>query len=266
MIQIISAFVNDFGRVFTLGILRGDIMPFSDYTSGVAAKTIIQALQTRCDAKTLLRLKKQKLLRPVTPYNLLMPQSICLEGLEAYSDATGLPLCYFLFGTMTPPLHSFSAQDTQVLWQLDHMSEEQLLRFRDAIYMCLPNEAFHTAQQPTAHRRMLYLLSVKKQGRIAADQCNLCESDNAQDLLVADELDRYINVSRYGQKHRFHSDAWPALSAYVGVSLHWIFQFKTPLYCRTQLADELFDYYTLLQPEQQTLFYSWLTNTEVCYE
>jgi len=102
------------------------------------------------------------------------------------------------------------------------------------------------------------LISAWPPGALTDTAHMLEKSEDPIEKVVYCELARY-RASHHSAKFAFSSNAWIALSSYMRISLHWLFQLKRPLYCHTQLADDLFDYYTLLDPKQQECFYRCLT-------
>lgn len=51
--------------------------------------------------------------------------------------------------------------------------------------------------------------------------------------------------------YTFDVNCMTEYASFVGVSLHWIWNLPDPLYCKNQVADNIYDFFTLMQPDDQ---------------
>lgn len=224
-------------------------MPFlPDFSDGFIADNILRGLR-RCEAATLLRLKKDGFIIPMAIYPALDNRSLLYKGIEVYADVTGLPLSYFFFGTNTAPTPTYTPFDRMVIALLDAMSDNQLRAMKLACDDFFPN-LMVAFEATNPNKRLIQLLKQIPYG-MRLDFPIAPYKKITKDIRSA--LSRNSND---GIKW-FPSELFPDLATYVGVSLHWIFGFsKHPLFCKTLIADQIFSHYTLLQPEQWGEFIS----------
>ena len=229
---------------------------FYDVTSGPLADRVIDSLNSCCTIQSLLNISKkgQLFYNPSRP---LVPHCISLQYLEEYADAAGVPVSYYLFDSSFPPIPQVSSYDREVIWALDHMLGDKLITFFEAVKICFPNSTYTSVTSPSVSYRLRHLISLWHYGAIIERCEKLQDSPDPASQIVCQELSSY-RASHYSNRFAFSSNALVEMAQYVGVSLHWLFNFKRPFYCHTQLADEIFDYYSLLDPKQQILFYRFL--------
>lgn len=218
---------------------------FVDINPGMVADNFLRALRN-CDQKTLKYLARNEYLAINDHFPALTERSIRYDGLDAYVQATRMPLCYFFFGSYEPPTPSYTPFDNFVIAQLDRMSQAELAAFKECLYLFFPNP-FYELEEADYRKRVLAVMkhhipNLKWQGR---EEFHAFKKLDTQQLRAF--LDRYEKRNYAWIK----LDTLIDLSTYLGVSLHWMLNMKKhPLFCKTLLAEEVFNYYTLL-PEQQ---------------
>lgn len=228
---------------------------FVDISPGPVADYFLSALRS-IPRKKLNQLAARNLVRPNMSFPTLTYFSIRHEGLEAYVNATHLPLCYFFFGTDSPPTPRYTPYDRFVITQLNAMSTIELSLFMENVTAFFPNPLFDL-DEPNYRQRacavMKHILPDIKPGEevIVAPYKHL----DAQTL--QEQIQKYENRNLAWIK----LDTLIDLSTYLGVSLHWMLNVKEhPLFCNTVLADQIFSYYTLLSPRQKKQFIILLWN------
>lgn len=225
------------------------VLPFvPDFADGFIADNILRGLR-QCETATLIRLKNEGFIIPMSIYPAIDNRSLQYKGIEVYADITGLPLSYFFFGTNTAPAPTYTPFDKMVIALLNAMSDDQLLAMKQACVDFFPNPTvFFDATNP--NERFIQLLKRLPHG-MRVDYPIAPYKKVTNDVRPA--LSRHVND---GIKW-FPSELFPDLATYVGVSLHWIFGFaKYPLFCKSLIADQIFSHYTLLQPKQWGEFIS----------
>lgn len=218
---------------------------FVDINPGPVADNFLRALRN-CEPKTLNRLARNNMLAINDGFPALSDRSIRYDGLDAYVQATKLPLCYFFFGSTEPPVPAYTPYDNFVITQLDRMSQAELAAFKECLHLFFPNPFYDLAESDYRKRALAvmkhHIPNLKWQGR---------EEFHAFKKLDAARLREFLD--RYEKRNYawIKLDTLIDLSTYLGVSLHWMLNMKRyPLFCKTLLAEEVFSYYTLL-PEQQ---------------
>jgi hypothetical protein len=238
---------------------RVDFFPDSPITDRVLSKMSL------CPQYTLNQLARENLLR--NPQKALNYYSFIMDGLEAYADASNSSLHYFLFGD-APVQTTYTENDAVVLRFLNEFcTEQQLKQVFDIVQKMYPNSFYYTANEFASYRhRISTLINRLPWGTLrtiplepeSSSEFILPAYKKVSDLLLS-ELQRFIRGHRC-YDFAFHTDVLPDLATYLGVSLHWILNFKKPLFCTTAIGDAIFDYYTLMQPDEQQEFCSFISN------
>ena len=124
-----------------------------------------------------------------------------------------------------------------------------------------PNKMSVPDPDESAHERYVSLFNRLSHGTISAAG-NTANKQERLELVpqVVNELNRFC-ASHYSNKFSFACGYWTDLAIYFGVSLHWIFDLKVPMYCKNQIADCIFVHYSLMQPHEQTVFIRLLSRT-----
>ncbi len=217
-----------------------------DFDAGFISDNIVRGLEA-CNEKTIIRLKEQHYLnlprtRPQLDYRALLYTS-----LDAYAKASKLPMCYFFYGTLTPPVPMYTPFDAIVIAMLNAMSEKQLLAMKQAVFLYWDNP-FMRCTEIEPDPRFRFLLTRRVHGELRMENVPTYKHFEND---ISPILRKYSRCCSKRYAYCFPTDLYPDLATFAGVSLHWIMNIqKNPLFCNSQLADELFDYYTLLQPEQ----------------
>lgn len=250
-------------QIFLLGCCkmskRVDFSPDSPITN-----RIISNMQL-CDRQTVYELARKKLLRdPKKPFS---HYSFVVEGFDAYASATNSSLHYLIFGdAFVSP--SYTENDALVLRFLNEFcTDRQLKQIFEIIQKMYPNSFYYTADNFSNHRqRISTLINRLPWGTLrtipaeseAAEDFILPPYKKVSDILLP-ELQRFIRGHR-SYDFAFQFDALPDIATYLGVSLHWVLNLKGPLFCRNPIGDMIFDYYTLMQPEEQQDFCAFISS------
>ena len=229
-----------------------------DFSDGYFSDNIIAALH-KCPAKVWLGLKAKGLLRFNNTDYVLSHTSFTMEGLDEYAEAAGCRVADFVFTDGYEQRLIYTAEDSFVLAALDQgFTDTELQRLSEWISRIYPNQIYDSDVKRVPSRLQL-VLSLLPYGSLSANrklQSPLGQSVIQQER-VAKELERFRKTG-YGASVVLDSNIYPDLAMLSGVSLHWILNLKTPLYCKTQIAEEIFDRYTLMQPHEQVQFLNYL--------
>jgi len=222
-----------------------------DFSDGYFSDNIINALH-KCPAKTWLELKAKGLLRFSVNDYILNHTSLTMDGLDEYAEAAGCRVSDFLLTGVYATKLYYTENDEFVLSALNSaFSAAELEQLSYWLAMMFPNEIYASDIQRVPSRMQL-ALSLLPYGSLSNYAKLQCEASNVviERERVSNELERFRRTG-YGTSIVFDSNIYPDLAALAGVSLHWILNLKTPLYCNTQTADEIFDRYTLMQPHEK---------------
>lgn len=175
-------------------------------------------------------------------------ESLVRTGLEAYAKACHTSVRYFLYGTEEKVIPTFTPYDGAVIRFVDSLSDSQQQAFYNLIIELYHNPYYGPfniipSQWIVEHLQRLPFGAISS-AKFDPFGCKQYHKD------ISLELQR-LAKGRYSIYFNFATDYWPDLSTFAGVSLHHIFQLKTPLFCDTQTGDLIFDFFCLLQPEQQ---------------
>lgn len=234
-----------------------------DFTPDSRVANNILSRLAQCDKQTIKRLYRLGFLR--NPHRALGSTSIIVDGLEEYAKATNSPLRAFFFDSDDFVATTYTARDAFVLNYLNRCNEKELELIFGIMQKMFPCKVFYTAKDYDNYRhRLTALFNRFPYGILRA----IPKEDEPKENFVlppykkvSDEL--LPELQRFNRGHRsfnfaFSADVLPDMATYVGVSLHWIFDFKAPLFCLYQTGDLIFDYYTLMQPEEQQEFIDFL--------
>ena len=224
-------------------------MPFvPDLIDGDIAKNILKALQN-CPPSEIVKLKNSGAFATKKDNFTLNYRMLKYHSLELYAEKTGMPLCYFFFGTVMPPVPTYTPYDGKLIPLLNSMSDQQLEKLYQFMFDFFYNPLF-SLETNNPDKKLFALLSRARNSSKASEAFSFRKI--TRDLTP--DLNRYA-ASHYASTFAFVSDNIPDLATYTGASLHWIFDFKKlPLFCRSWMADRVFSLYTLLMPEQWEQF------------
>ena len=229
-----------------------------DFSDGYFSDNIISALH-KCSARTLLGLKEKGLLRFSANDYILNHTSLTMNGLDDYAAAAGCSVSDLVFTGVYEKRPVYTKQDSFVLAALNTgLTSEEVKRFEKWCSLLFPNEVYDRDVTRVPDRLQL-ALSLLPYGALAekAPLQNAAGETVVQPDIVERELSRFRGTG-YSATVVLSSNIYPDLALLAGVSLHWILNLKTPLFCNTQAADKLFDRYTLLQPYERDRFCDYL--------
>lgn len=172
------------------------------------------------------------------------------EAIPQYARASESSICYYFFNTDVPPMPSNPKLSTSVCAILNDMTDDELLGFFDLcksyfVYPPLPNIAEYSTPSLRLQFAIDYKFDAPKIDFInAAMQTPL--SDAAKNSLLT------WARGHWNTDVNFTTDGINEISQLIGVSLHWVLGLKEDtLFCRSVLADNLFDWYSLLREQEQ---------------
>ncbi len=217
-----------------------------------------------CDRKTIISLFNKGQLR--NSQKAVSNFSLLANCLDVYAEITNSSLRYFFFGEEEKwKLPTYTEYDEFVLSYLDFCTEKELEDLFDVIQKLFPNAFYHSVGDYDNFRvRTSALINRLPWGALRNIPMDDAEKQDfvlpsykkVSDLLLP-ELQRFIRGHRCCH-FAFQIDLMPDIATYIGVSLHWIFDLKGALFCRYPIGDQIFDYYTIMQPEEQKMFVNFL--------
>lgn len=224
-----------------------------DFVDGKISGNILDAL-SYCSIKQITQMQNSEVL--LTYVNDLLPityKSLRYSSLDAYAEASGFSIRYFLFGSDEPPVSYYTPIDRYVIRALNELSLSQLTVLKQATELFYSDPTMKDNDAYTnPSRRFLAQLKSKKESGLpdAIPDEDLYKYE--KDVMV--EVRRYKN-SRYVPSFLFNSDYWPDLATLIGVSVRWLLGIKDhALFCNESIADDIFDMYTLMQPFNKSSF------------
>lgn len=229
-----------------------------DISEGIVGERIIRSLLDNCSVQAIMRLYADGFIinEKKNPYNLTCSH-LYARYLSVYSEASGVSVRYFFFGSDDQPQTSYTSDDALVIEILDNLDEATLakaIRFAEAFF---PSELYEDGQkEPKPSQNILRRISAMPHGVISVLDEQKPEVSISEDL--RNELARYRRCAQ-SRAFSFDSNLWYELSAFTKVSLHWVLNLQCPLFCQTQLGDILFDRYTLMGTEARKDFLDYLT-------
>lgn len=220
-----------------------------DMKEGAVTGRILQALRT-CEEPVIKSFIAEGKLRTFNRTPILVSKGLKLAALDAYAEAARTPLCFFFYGTLTPPVPGYTENDASVITMLNSLPERLLTKLIWAVHNVYDNTLIRMDAE-TLNERLIPVIV----NRFSFSERRLYQfSERQAREEVIEELVQFDQHHRY-PLFRFQTDLLPEIAAYLGVSLHWLLNIQsTPMFCRSHLADTVFDYYTLLEPRVQRSF------------
>lgn len=223
-----------------------------DFADGKIADNILNAL-SNCSASAIASLKNKGLLYLPKNGGFLKYKSLYYNALDDYADASGCTIASLIFGSEDAPMPCYTPWDHYVICALNSLTAAQLKTLRTAVddfYSC-PIMASATEMSPS--KRLLAILDLRFGKNLPTDIPE--EEMRKYRLDVSQEIQRFKLKSHHSPVFLFHSDYWPDLAIFSGVSVRWLLGIrKHPLYCETAAADDLFDLYTVMHPYSRKSF------------
>lgn len=224
-------------------------MKVIDINPGFIADNILQSLYN-CDQKALLKLAEKDLLRTNNAFPRLTNQSIRCIGLEAYAKVAGVPLSYFFFRSLTPPVPRYTPYDNFVVAQLNNMTASQLSSLRASLDLFFPNPLFYLAETDYRERAISVMEHL-----LPYPISNIAPESEPYKGLAREDVQQLLDNFKIKRRAGYKIDTIVDISTFLGVNLHWMLNFKKyTLFCKTIQAEQIFSYYTLLQKGQQQQF------------
>lgn len=225
-----------------------------DFFDGFVSDNIIEALSFLSGDAVVLLFQKNILRQH--PSLLLTYKSLKSESIGNYSEITNVPVLDFFYGSNSTIVPTYTPNDPFVIAALDSLPARELDNLAAFVADLFPNDLVNYNEYPSANLIALY----RKRSlptRAYKEDVDITFGYKQYRLDIKPELLRFAN-SHYSKAFIFHSDYLADIATYFGVSLHWVFHMKHPVFCQTNTADEIFDRYTLMSVEQQALFCSLL--------
>ena len=223
---------------------------------GPFADRILSALN-ECRPEILVSLRTENHLRMKNSYTLTC-KSLRLQSLDAYSTATGIPISQFFYSESDFLPNGnvdtcYTKNDQFVINALNTLSDSQLEAFGELLPKYYPNNRFYCSFDKP-HYRLTEHLTTKVRGFLSEDTVRMQQEAGKpiSSEIIADIVK--IRKNNYSPFCVYNSNCWPDWATFAEVSLHWLFQLQSPLYCTRQTADSIFDRYVMMQPEEQSSF------------
>lgn len=222
--------------------------PSYDFYSGDIAERIIDAIYGLSHGAVKDLERKGYLLFRLADAQTLSSRSLRYHAISEYVKVTGRPACYFFFGSEEPVTPCYTQHDAEVIRLINQIPEEKMGIITRRLFDFFPNDTF-TFDGAHVNSRLRKCLS-RMGGAL-----NILRMDpwKTYHTDAASELERYKNA-HLSKTFLFDTEIIPDIATHCGVSLHWLFALSVPLFCKSQEADNLFDYYTLLFPDEQKAF------------
>lgn len=221
-----------------------------DFADGFVTENILSALSL-CSAETIIKMFRNGDLRQQSTF-LLSYKSIIPNSLGAYSQVTGIPVRDFFYGSNSSIVPTYTANDQFVIATLDSLPSRELDNLAAFVASLFPNDLVSMTGNPSAKLLAFYGCRTYPT-RAFEEKVDVTFGYKQYRVDIKPELLRF-SKSHYSKLFMFHSDYLADMATFFGVSLHWVFNMKCPMFCQTNTADDLFDRYTLMTEEQQHLF------------
>lgn len=221
-----------------------------DFPDGPVTDRVISILLEQ-DAKTINHLIKTNKLRFYKPGSPITNKNLLCEYLGDYVAGSGYSLQDVLFGFGVKAKPNYTDNDALVIRLLNFIPDHILDRLFISIQEFFPNAFFHELSAEKKISKRIYMLF----SRLPRNGFSKKLSTVTSDLPAAFHED----VERFYKVHRsvffvFNSNYSLEYAQVFGVSLHWLWNPSLPLYTDSLIADRIFDYYTLMQPNEQKEF------------
>ena len=219
-----------------------------EFAEGYFFDNICRALH-RCTPGDLSKMYTEKIIRgQLTHFDY---KSFAPQYVDRYLAASGVHPLDVFYESKQIRL-TYTPNDDFVIAVLDDLSFYQLEEMKTLLLDFFPNSLF-SLEEIRPNKRLTTVLGTYPPGYLMPTKdMKLAEYPGKhfyRDLTP--DMIRYRIKHKFSPRHVFDSNLWPDWATLAGVSLHWLFHLSMPMYCKTQQADLIFDYYTLLPRKAQ---------------
>lgn len=222
-----------------------------DFIEGPVTDRLISVLRDR-DAKAITTMVKEKKFRLFSnTENVVSVKTLLPAHIDDYVKDTGYTVHDVFYGFGSPVETNFSENDDLVLYFLNHVEDATLERLYTYIQKMYPNSFYYigTDFRPSQKYRQL-LLRLPRGSLSSGNKAFGMPGVGHLSEATQNDFKRYID-KHLPANYTFDVNCFPEHADFIKVSLHWIWNLSVPLYCRSQIGDLIFDYYTLMQPSDQ---------------
>lgn len=228
---------------------------YDDFVDGVITKHILYALAD-CTASEIAQLRSTGALAPNrgNDATYLSYRNLKYAALDDYADVSEHTMRELIFGSNDKPVTYYSAIDAAVIAALDSLGESQLDAMLWVMKKAHCTDLMTSNNMDPSHRYITFY-----QTRKSPLPTEIPEGEQYKySKNVMQEIERF-KKSKRSIYFRFASDYWPDLATVMGISLHWVLGIQRhPLFCETAAGDQLFDYFTLMEPAGKKMFVGYL--------
>lgn len=220
-------------------------------TDGKVASRVLSKLLL-LDPDTLLKLHQEGYIKTIKPEK-LRPATISLQALDAFAAATNTPGSWFLYGDkITIP--TYTKWDAEVIDSLNSMSDSQIHKIWEYVKNVYPNRFYEETKDAPMNitSRFIQYARTLPSGSIA-NAIVRQPGYRKFDPEAEQEIKRFIKVN-YSYMFVFSTDMLFDIATLFGVSHRWLCGYDFLVFCNTSCKEDLFDYYTLMQPQEQESF------------
>lgn len=198
----------------------------------------------------------------------IQPRHVDIQKLEDYVEASHIPLRYFFYGTTNTVYPTYTEHDEAVIRFLNGLPESSLEFLWEVLQHMFPNKLYNWSYTAKGNKgeyipfavRLGYSLRIERNRQNLQKRANKMivqfPEHNIYQHSVEELRPEFERFLSYGGRvlHKFRDEFLLDFATFAGVSIHWVLQLTSPLYCRTAQAEQIFDYYTTLLPQQQAHF------------
>ena len=225
-----------------------------DFIEGPITNRLLGALKNR-DAKSIVSLFQAGKFRiyQKAEYQ-IMSKSLLAAHIEDYVKDSGYTVHDIFFGYGAEVDTNYTPCDKIVLDFLAQTPDSVLETIFTNLQKLYPNDFFYYGQnfRPTQKFREAF----NRLPRGSLDKGNKAFGTPGTRHLSKEAQE---DIGHYLKNHKvasytFNTNCMPEYAQFLGISLHWFWNLTVPLYCKSQVADLIFDYYTMMQPRCQAEF------------
>lgn len=219
-------------------------------TNGAIATRLVAAIYAKMSIRQIMFLREKNILLP-TANDFLDWHNLRYECFDDVLMLTDTPAARIIFDAESAPIQEYSDHDVEVIEALDILSKDELDKVEEFIYFFYPAiqwESKVVNASPT-ERFLAYLDSRKREGtnRETKEQF-FREGHTSQEA-----IDEFLRFKSLGPRGKFRTDPLVDIARGLGISIHWLFGMKSPLFCKELQAERIFDLYTLMPKSRQDI-------------